>query len=223
MVLEVLTDLQKRIILLFNTLPDKEAFYLTGGTALSAFYLKHRRSHDLDFFTEVEELITPFSQKLESFLLKEKMKVDRRRSLHSFIELSVKVEEEVAIIHLALDSPFRLEKVSDSQDFPGLKVDSLIDIAANKLLTLFGRAELRDFIDIYFLHQNGFDMKTLIDNARKKDPGFDLYWLGVALNRINRFPDDAQEMLLLLKPCSMRDLKGFFNSWKEKIFMEITS
>ena len=27
-------------------------FYLTGGTALSAFYLHHRLSEDLDFFTE---------------------------------------------------------------------------------------------------------------------------------------------------------------------------
>ena len=29
-----------------------EAFYLGGGTALAEFYLKHRLSEDLDFFTE---------------------------------------------------------------------------------------------------------------------------------------------------------------------------
>ena len=28
-----------------------EIFYLTGGTALSAFYLHHRESEDLDFFS----------------------------------------------------------------------------------------------------------------------------------------------------------------------------
>ena len=27
-------------------------FYFTGGTALSAFYLKHRSSDDLDFFSQ---------------------------------------------------------------------------------------------------------------------------------------------------------------------------
>lgn len=59
------TDLQKRILHRFSELPDKEAFYLTGGTALSAFYLKHRKSNDLDFFTDVEELILPISQKLK--------------------------------------------------------------------------------------------------------------------------------------------------------------
>jgi len=29
-------------------------FYLTGGTALAAFYLHHRYSEDLDFFSETE-------------------------------------------------------------------------------------------------------------------------------------------------------------------------
>ncbi|MBI5413126.1 nucleotidyl transferase AbiEii/AbiGii toxin family protein [Candidatus Peregrinibacteria bacterium] len=30
------------------------AFYLGGGTALAEFYLKHRLSEDMDFFTETE-------------------------------------------------------------------------------------------------------------------------------------------------------------------------
>jgi len=29
-------------------------FYLTGGTALAAFYLRHRHSEGLDFFSEKE-------------------------------------------------------------------------------------------------------------------------------------------------------------------------
>ena len=29
-------------------------FYLTGGTALAEYYLKHRQSEDLDFFSEKE-------------------------------------------------------------------------------------------------------------------------------------------------------------------------
>lgn len=64
--MEILTNLQRKILVLFSNLPDKDAFYLTGGTALSAFFIKHRMSHDLDFFTIVEELILSFSQKLEA-------------------------------------------------------------------------------------------------------------------------------------------------------------
>ena len=32
----------------------RKNFYLTGGTALAAFYLGHRYSEDLDFFSESE-------------------------------------------------------------------------------------------------------------------------------------------------------------------------
>ena len=31
-------------------------FYLAGGTALAEFYLQHRLSEDLDFFTEKQEV-----------------------------------------------------------------------------------------------------------------------------------------------------------------------
>src|SRR5216684_1408125 len=48
----VLTPLQQRVLvtLFANGLADR-GYYLTGGTALSAFYLQHRYSDDLDFFT----------------------------------------------------------------------------------------------------------------------------------------------------------------------------
>ena len=39
-------------------------FYFTGGTALSAFYLQHRYSEDLDFFSEE----TFDTQIVESFI-----------------------------------------------------------------------------------------------------------------------------------------------------------
>ena len=45
-------------------------FYLTGGTALSEFYLKHRLSEDLDFFSEEEFEI----QDISVFLAKIKKK-----------------------------------------------------------------------------------------------------------------------------------------------------
>lgn len=220
--MEILTDLQKKILKIFAGLPDEEAFYLTGGTALSAFFLKHRKSHDLDFFTRVEELILPFSQKLETSLKKEHLKVERLRAFHSFIELSVDSSEDSTMIHLALDSPFRFELPFESNEIPKLKVDSLIDIATNKLLALFGRAVLRDFIDVYFLIKERFSKSELIEKACQKDPGFDLYWLGVAMERIEDFPDDSPEMPLLTRPCTISELKKFYKNWRKEIRREIT-
>lgn len=220
--MQILTDLQRKILSLFTDLPDEEAFYLTGGTALSAFFLRHRKSHDLDFFTSVEELISPFSQKLETSFKKENLIIERLRGFHSFVELSVSSPEDSTVIHLALDSPFRFEQPFESEEFPKLKIDNLTDIATNKLLALFGRAALRDFIDVYFLAKEHFNKKELIEKARLKDPGFDLYWLGVAMERIDDFPDDSPEMHLLIRQCSMRELKEFYKEWRKEIIKEIT-
>ena len=54
----VLTPLQQQVLvaLFDNGLADR-GYYLTGGTALSAFYLQHRYSDDLDFFTRKRGLL----------------------------------------------------------------------------------------------------------------------------------------------------------------------
>jgi hypothetical protein len=220
--LEILTSLQREIINYIKELPDINAFYLTGGTALSAFYLKHRKSNDIDLFTPEEELILPFSFKIEETLKGNGIEVKRSREFNSFVELFVCFLQESTAIHIALDSPFKFEQPADSKRFPGLKIDSLIDIATNKLLTLFGRANLRDFVDVYFLINEIFKKGDLIEKAKIKDPGFDIYWLGVAFERVNAFSTDSQEMLLLKKPFNMKELQGFFNQWREEIYKKIT-
>ena len=59
---------QNQLLILKKAAENKfirENFYLTGGTALAGFYLHHRISEDLDFFTEKEfdvSAITVFFQ-----------------------------------------------------------------------------------------------------------------------------------------------------------------
>lgn len=220
--MELLSQLQKDILSIFGKIADNENFYLTGGTALSAFYLKHRKSNDLDFFTKDEKIIPPFSYRLEKELKTKGMSIERQRMLGSFVELIVKKKDEVTIIHLAQDSPFRFEAPKEFVEFPDVNVDSLIDIASNKLLALFGRATLRDFIDIYFLVKKAkFTSKDLMDKAKIKDSGFDLYWLGVAFERINTFKEDSQEMLLLIEPLDFKELTNFFNDWRQQIAKQL--
>ncbi len=68
--MEVINKIQKEILSQFGDISDSKEFYLTGGTALSFFYLRHRKSNDLDFFTNNPELILPFSYSLEENLKK---------------------------------------------------------------------------------------------------------------------------------------------------------
>jgi len=110
--------------------------------------LSLRRSQDIDLFSSTEELISPFSQGLEASLKKGGFAVEGTKRFKSFVELFIRLREDSTAIHIAKDSPFRFKASSESSEFPGLYIDSFIDIATNKILTLFGRAMLRDFLDI---------------------------------------------------------------------------
>ena len=43
-----------------------------------------------------------------------------------------------------------------------ITVDTQLEIGINKICTLLGRTELKDLIDLYFLANNGFDIKENI-------------------------------------------------------------
>lgn len=52
----ILSDNQNKILeAISNDNAICQIFYLTGGTALAEYYLRHRLSEDLDFFSEKEE------------------------------------------------------------------------------------------------------------------------------------------------------------------------
>ena len=222
--MQIINKVQEAILREFPKVQESELFYLTGGTALAMFYLRHRKSRDLDFFTAVEGLIDPFSRRLEEKLRFSGMTVERQRGLHSFVELVVEQGNESTLIHLAQDAPFRFEPPKEFQEYPRLKVDTLVDLASNKLLALFGRATLRDFIDIYVLIQKShFQPKELMEKAKQKDPGFDPYWLAVAFERIRTFQKDSPDMLMLLMPVSFQELLTLFDRWREEISSGLTS
>ena len=68
---KILTALQKEALdLLFSEKQFSKIFYLTGETALSSFFLKHRYSDDLDFFTKdfLKENILTFLRQFEGDL-----------------------------------------------------------------------------------------------------------------------------------------------------------
>ena len=85
----VISPFHEEILKVFPSVPDAGFFYLTGGTALAHFYLQHRKSYDLDFFTSEENLVDSFSRNVGVFLEKQNLKVERRRGMKSFVELFV--------------------------------------------------------------------------------------------------------------------------------------
>jgi predicted nucleotidyltransferase component of viral defense system len=183
---ELLTPFQRKVLKAFTELEESKAFYLTGGTALSAFYLAHRLSEDFDLFTSDEPLISVVARKFKSALESLAIHVQEIRSFSSFWEAVARAGAESFKIQLAYDSPYMLSALHEKD---GLRIHSLEDIAAGKLLALYGRAEERDFIDIYCIVRDGkISLGTLTELAKRKDPGLDEYYLQLRLNSQKKSP-----------------------------------
>lgn len=148
-----------------------ESFYLTGGTALAEFYLKHRLSEDLDFFSEKEFdpiFISSTFKKLQDKTGIKKVVYEQsfNRNLF-FLELqndSIKTEFTY----------FPFNRIEMKNKFGDLYIDSLIDIAVNKIFTIYQKPRSRDFIDLYLIleKEKSWGMDELMKKAQIK---FDTY------------------------------------------------
>lgn len=125
--------------------PLVEAFYLTGGTALSAFHLHHRRSDDLDLFSR-----QPFDPS------------EAVRLVNSIAEkepIPHRIHHRLGFVVQVAGAPLRVEFVHYDFDwieppvarYRGLRVDGLRDILANKLSAVIERTDPKDFTDLLFL------------------------------------------------------------------------
>jgi hypothetical protein len=71
------------------------------------------------------------------------------------------------------------------------------ELAGRKLLALFGRAEARDFADVYVLAER-FGEDGLLREARAVDPGFDEQVLAQMMKTLDRFSTTRSRLQLKL-------------------------
>ena len=174
----ILTNMQK--ILLREIAQNKaivNAFYLSGGTALAAFYLKHRLSEDLDFFNQNE--FDPLS--ISAFLkgIQRKMNISKIDYQQTFNRNLFFLHIKKYIIKTEF-SYYPFPQIDNKKTVDGLHIDSLLDIAVNKVFTIYQKPRSRDFIDLYLIiKKTGWKMVDLIKKAKIKfDYHIDLLQLG---------------------------------------------
>lgn len=196
-------------------------FYLTGGTALAEFYLHHRLSEDIDLFTEKQEINQIL---VEAFLKKNSKKlqiisVDKSQflGLFSFL-LTYKDGKKLKVDFNYYPFP----RIESGIKFGKLAVDSLVDIAANKLHTLFMKPRTRDYIDLYFIlkHQK-IDLNRLILLAKTKfDWDIDKINLANQFIRVKDIKQDDYPFIII--PFNSDEMETFFlnlaRSLKSEIF-----
>lgn len=178
-------------------------FYFTGGTALSAFYLQHRYSEDLDFFSEKNidtETIFTFFQDLSK--------------QHEFTFTS-EFQQVVYIFLLKFNNTTTLKvdfgyypykQIEKPNEPNGIKTDSLTDIAVNKLLTITQRNTVKDFVDLYFLLEK-FTVWELIEGVRIKfRMQLDPFILASDFLKV----EDFTFLPRMIKPLTLNELKSFY-------------
>lgn len=206
--LTILSSFQKKALFYFLKTPLSKNFYLAGGTALAEYYLKHRKSEDLDFFTQ-EELnlddIKKFAATLEKTVPLDKIEYQHGFGLYTFFFYP---KGEVAKYKIDFGQyPFGpIEKL---KIFNGLSVESLYDIAVDKAHTISIRPRLRDFVDMFFIlrREKSWQFKELIKKGQEKfEIVVDPIQLGQNLLQVKALSG----MPIMLKKINLKAMQNFF-------------
>jgi hypothetical protein len=200
----VMDDEQRHVLRVAAAVLPAFGFELAGGTALAAAYLGHRRSEDLDLFTGERE-IGPALEAFRDALRREGLAVNAEPHHVGRTFARLLVGRRPVKVELGCDSPFHIRP--SSRTLEGMPVRSLEDLAADKVLALFGRAEARDFVDVYWLLRTHFDWSELLSLAQRKDPGFREEWFVRALRQVDRVGPGCAELLV---PLDFGDLRSEF-------------
>jgi predicted nucleotidyltransferase component of viral defense system len=211
----ILTPHQNKVL---NLIADENyfahRFYLAGGTALAEFYLKHRISEDLDFFTEKQEINpNPIMQFFKSHwkdLELKKIETKRVLGLYNFF---LHFQDE-SILKVDFNYyPFPI--IEKGVKFKNLEIESIYDIAVDKVHTIVLKPRARDFIDIYFIIKDKkYKFEELLMQAKAKfDWDISLIELGA------RFIEGAKltDYPRMLKKINHQEWQNFFLSEAKKL------
>ena len=207
----ILTPQQKALLSAFRKSPLKATFYLTGGTVLSAFYLQHRFSEDLDFFSEQEtgvEEILSFLNSLSGIrdVCFEK-KFDRNLFLLAYPDTNVLKVEFTRY-------PFR--RIEAGEQIEEITVDSLKDILTNKLVAMTDRKDPKDYVDVYAILKDRSDLPLsqiiLLAETKFGVRGIGHILKGRFLEKIPRV-----DCLKLRQPVSQEELTVFYRNHAQRL------
>lgn len=177
----ILNQQQQLLLDLISKQKDlTENYYLSGGTALAQYYLQHRFSEDLDFFTLKE--IDPLVVRVILKKIQDKagiIKVDFQQSFNRNLFF---LHTKDGVIKTEF-TYYPFTQIEKPKVIAGIKIDSMVDIAVNKTFTIYQQPSSRHFIDLYLIIKiKDWKFKDLIKKARVKfDSAIDPIQMGQQL------------------------------------------
>lgn len=201
-----LTQKQLQVLREMAPFTVDQKFYLGGGTALATF-MGHRRSVDLDWFSQ--ERISDsmaLAQSLRDANIPFSTDQTATGTLHGQVE-------GVRVSFLEYRYPM-LEPLVYWEE-TGAFLASLDDLACMKLSAIAQRGSKKDFIDVYALCTEHRPLEQLLDLYQKK---FSVTDIGPVIYGLVYF-DDAEEERdpLLLHKIQWLQVKQAFRKWVKEI------
>lgn len=173
------TPLKRDLLKAFFSI--NKSFFLTGGSALGMFYLDHRKSYDLDLFSTGDIDWHLLSNEFLYICSKINVSVKLITAVPTFRRYSVQRNEETEIIDFVRE--MAVQVCPQKNIFGDVIVDVPAEIAVNKWCALYGRSELKDIIDLYFL-QEKVDIWGAYDQVLQKEGGMDPSMLSYLLSQV---------------------------------------
>lgn len=182
-----LTDAQRRVARIVLTVAGPEGFHLAGGAALVASKLSNRPTRDIDAFTSKDVDVAAVADRVAAALRHDGFEVEMSRRLDGFAELMVTAVGPRR-------STFGVDLGRDYMEWPGTTTSlgptlSPRELAASKVLALFGRVQPRDLADVAVLVEH-FPLEDMLADAKVKDPGFSPPILAEMIRRVIARPDN---------------------------------
>ena len=110
---------------------------------------------------------------------------------------------------------FPFPRVEKGKTEYGIEIDSLIDIAINKLFSVYQRTQARDYIDLYvIIKKDNYAVEELIKKAKIKfDWHIDPLQIGTQFVKVKE-AKDYPRMILEIRP---REVENFFLEEAKKL------
>lgn len=185
----MLSRLQELILRLVSALPEARGFALAGGAAIISRGIVDRTTADLDLFGATGPDVQQLADALTTVLRSEGLVVVPIIDQPGFVRLAVDRGPESTTIDLGTDA-----RVHPAEDTVRGQVLSVDELAADKLLAVFGRAQARDFIDAMALAERVGGLDEMCRLAAQKDGGFNKAVLVEMVESFDRLPADEFEL-----------------------------
>jgi len=168
-------------------------FYLAGGTAVY-YYLEHRESVDLDFFSPSANQLTNY----QSFFRADSVLSFSDTTIHAVVE-----NVKTSLFYY----PYSL--LNSLQNLDSIQIASLEDMLGMKINAIVGRGSRKDFTDLYFIiHELNLTPAQCIELFQQKYGDYNPLILQKALTY---FEDaDKEPALKMLTSIDWQRIKTYF-------------